>query len=101
MCTRIHRGRKYNPLGAFVSRQKINFWIAIAFPCEPPKSNGGGRDQGECCPKCLQRHKPGFSRGVKKMRAWRDSNPQPSDPKSDAQSSWAKATKLKIPGFKS
>src|SRR5437773_9470143 len=66
MCTRIHRGRKYNPLGAFVSRQKINFWIAIAFPCEPPKSNGGGRDQGECCPKCLQRHKPGFSRDGKK-----------------------------------
>src|SRR5205807_3512300 len=87
MRTRIQRGGKNDPLGARVSRQKVNSWIADAFPSKPAKSDRRSGDQKHRCPEWFHRQNLASSCAVKKMRAWRDSNPQPSDPKSDALSS--------------
>src|SRR5262249_51217890 len=104
MRPRTHRSWKQDPLGRRVLREKINFRIPHAFPGEPAESDRGSRDQSErCCDRfqwqnrlhnharrlfvrnCAAARKKQSEIENRKskmgMRAWRDSNPEPSDPK--------------------
>ena len=71
--------RENNPIGTMIAGQEINLLVPPAEPRErgQGEGDGGGNES---------RSVPGFQRW-EKIRAWRDSNPQPADPKSAALSS--------------
>ena len=87
MRTRVDGSWKDDPFRPSIPRQKIDRWVPLTLEPECRENDDRRGDQPGHAMNGFHVRRFRTVANLRQARAWRDSNPQPSDPKSDALSS--------------